>query len=44
MFVSEIITFKRNLNVLFRERLKLQKAPSMKITFCSPSPEVQFMK
>ena len=25
MFVSKLIKFKRNLNVLFRERLKIQK-------------------
>ena len=25
MFVSKLIEFKRNLNVLFRERLKIQK-------------------
>ena len=28
-----MITFKKNLNVLFRERLKIQKGPKMKITF-----------
>ena len=43
MLASELITFKRNLNVLFRERLKIQKAANMKI-ICSPSPEVHIMK
>ena len=33
MFVSKLTTFRRNLNVIFRERLKIQKAPNMKITF-----------
>ena len=29
MFVSKLIKFKRNLNVLFRERLKIQKGPKL---------------
>ena len=29
MFVSKLIKFKRNLNVLFRERLKIQKVPKL---------------
>ena len=29
MFVSKLITFKRNLNVLFSERFKIQKAQSI---------------
>ena len=33
MFVSKMITFERNINVLFRERLKIEKGPKMKITF-----------
>ena len=33
MFASKLITFKRNLNVLLRKRLKIRKGPNMKITF-----------
>ena len=29
MFVSKLIKYKRNLNVLFRERLKIQKGPKL---------------
>ena len=29
MFVSKLIKFKRNLNFLFRERLKIQKGPKL---------------
>ena len=29
MFASKLLKFKRNLNVLFRERLKIQKGPKL---------------